>query len=315
MTFREKKNKNHHLWGAAVVKPLGLFCCLLTFFFSGRLPAQDHEWWANNVNWDGQTHWSRYITSSPRFMGPNALPIPAQNDGRIAMQHQLRMMGNAHFTTGDQTWNPRLFLDYVLVPEKISFQLNWVPVEYFQMSHDLKTERQTFHTFYNADLATGDVQLHTNIQVLEVARHGLDARLRIGYRFASSSLHGAARFTDAPGYFFDAGFGKAFAQKDLRIRPSLMLGFYVWQTNRADQFQNDAFLYGLGLDIDWKDYQLQASFRGYAGYLDDGDRPGTIDLRLARRWEFFQISLGGGVGLWDNLYNRLEVGSGYLFTL
>ncbi|HKK74495.1 MAG TPA: hypothetical protein VJ953_05455 [Saprospiraceae bacterium] len=311
MKYPEKKNMTHPRVALLAVSIRMGCCCLLVFLFAGRLSAQGHDWWANNVNWDGQTHWSRYIVSSPRLLGPNALPIPLQNNGRIAQQHRLQLTANAHFAQGDRTANPRLFLDYVLVPNKISFQLNLVPVEYFRMSHARKTERRVFHTFYDAEYAVGDVQLHTNIQLLEANRHFADARLRLGYRFASSSLQGAARFTDAPGYFFDLGVAKAFAKKNLEIRPSLMLGFYVWQTNRADQFQNDAFLYGAALDINWKDYQLHSSFRGYIGYLNDGDRPGTIDLRLSRRLKRFQISLGGGVGLWDNLYHRLELGSSY----
>lgn len=288
-----------------------IICCLLALFFAERLSGQGHEWWANNVNWDGQTHWSRYIVSAPRLLGPNALPIPLQNDGQIAHQHSLQLRANAHFAQGDRTRNPRLFFDYVLVPEKISFQLNMVPVEYFRMSHAVKTQRRVFHTFYNSAYAVGDVQLHTNIQLLEASRHFADARLRIAYRFASSSLQGAARFTDAPGYFFDVGIGRAFTQKSLRIRPSLMLGFYVWQTNRGDQFQNDAFLYGTALDISWRDYQLQGSFRGYIGYLQDGDRPGTIDVQVSRQINRFRLMCGTGFGLWDNLYDRLEIGAAY----
>lgn len=313
MNYLEKKNKKYRISTGEAVKPFIGLLILLASLFAERLTAQNHEWWANNVNWDGQTHWSRYILSSPRFLGPNALPIPSQNNGRIARQHHVQLTANAHYTEGDHTYNPKLWLDYLLVPEVISFQLSMVPFEYFQVSHERKTERRVFHTFYEASTAIGDVQLHTNIQLLASKRHFANARLRIGYRFASSNLQGAARFTDAPGYFFDLGLGRTFTQASLELRPSLMLGLYVWQTNRADQFQNDAFLFGTGMELKWKDYQLNSSFRGYIGYLNDGDRPGTIDLRLSRRLNRFQISLGAGVGLWDNLYNRLEFGSSYSF--
>lgn len=286
---------------------------LLALFFAGRLSAQGHDWWANNVNWDGHTHWSRYIVSSPRYMGPNALPIPLQNNGHIAPQNEFRLTGNYHFTEGDQTLNPRLFFQYVLVQDLISFELNMVPFEYFSMSHDIKTERKVFHIFYNSKYAVGDVYLHTDIQLLKAEKHFTDARLRIGYRFPSASMQGAARYTDAPGYYFDVGVGKAFAKNKFQIRPSLMLGFYVWQTNRSDQFQDDAFLFGTAIEATWENFQVQSSFRGYLGYLNDGDRPGTIDLQIERKMHDLKLILGGGLGLWDNLYNRLELGAAYQF--
>lgn len=306
----QAKNAKHRLQGRMAVR----IWVLLLLFFAGRLNAQDHNWWADNVGWDGQTHWSRYIFSSTRFLGPNALPIPQQNDGLIAAENRLQGLLNLHSTEGDRTVNPRLFFDYVLVPERISFQLNMVPVEYFRMSHALKTERRVFHHFYEARRAVGDVLMHTNIQVLEASRHPLDARLRIGFRFASSSMHGAARFTDAPGYFFDMGLGRSFVRSRLEIRPSLMLGFYVWQTNRSDQFQDDAFLYGLACDLDWRAYHLHSSFRGYSGYFNDGDRPATLDVQLSRRLGQLQLTVGTGLGLWDNLYRRTELGMAYYFT-
>jgi hypothetical protein len=246
-------------------------------------------------------------------MGPNALPIQLQNDGLIAQRNTLLLSGNFHFTEGDQTQNPRLSFDYILVPEVISFQLSMVPFEHFSMSHAIKTERKIFHLFYDREFAIGDVQLHTNIQILEQVKHAINARLRIAYRFPTSSLQGAARFTDAPGYYFDIGLGKAFAKNNFQIYPSIMMGFYVWQTNRADQFQNDAFLYGAAIDLKWKAYRIHSSFRGYAGYLDDGDRPATVDMQFARQFSDFEVFLGGGIGLWDNLYDRLELGANYQF--
>ncbi|GAB5553510.1 MAG: hypothetical protein Sapg2KO_31010 [Saprospiraceae bacterium] len=275
--------------------------------------AQGHTWWANNVAWDGSSHWSTYIISAPRFLGPNALPIPIQNNGVLLQESQLELAGNAHFTAGDQTYNPKLSLDYVLVPEKVAFRLSWVPIEYFKTRHELKTERRIFHTFYDQKTATGDVYLHTNIQVLNENQHFANARLRIGYRFASSNYQGAARFTDAPGYYFDLGTSKDIKTDKIHWRPSLMLGFFVWQTNRADQFQNDAFLYGLGLEMMNEKYTLGINYRGYLGYLDNGDKPAVLDLRVSHNLGRFELFAGGGIGFADNLYDRLELGSAYQF--
>lgn len=287
---------------------------LLLLLGANSILAQGHEWWANNVNWDGSSHWSTYIISSPRFLGPNALPIPTQNNGVLLKKSQLAFASNAHFTDGDQTYNPKLSLDYVLVPQKVAFQLSWVPIEFFQTTHEWKTERRTFHTFYDQQSATGDVYLHTNLQLLQDDQHFANARLRIGYRFASSNQQGAARFTDAPGYYFDLGISKDFQTEKIHWRPSLMLGFFVWQTNRDDQFQNDAFLYGIGLEMMTSQLSIWTNFRGYTGYLDNGDQPMVLDCRITRHFSNIALFLGGGIGFLDNLYNRLELGAIYSFT-
>ncbi|TAE61269.1 MAG: hypothetical protein EAZ89_00720, partial [Bacteroidetes bacterium] len=58
------KNANHFFW---------LFLLLGS---NMALFAQDAAWWSQTVGWDGVSHWSRYIRTSPAYMGPNALPVP-----------------------------------------------------------------------------------------------------------------------------------------------------------------------------------------------------------------------------------------------
>ena len=122
----------------------GCFIIALLFLLSNKISAQGHDWWAANVGWDGKTHWSRYIISSPNKMGPNALPIPDLDDGRIQNEHALKFSALAHLGKGDHTFNPRLQLTYALVPERISFDLFMVPVEYFNMSHEKKNRATHF---------------------------------------------------------------------------------------------------------------------------------------------------------------------------
>jgi len=279
---------------------------ILTLPLLGK--TQTHDWWADNVNWDGVSHWSEYITTSPRFLGPNALPIPEQNNGLLPKEHQLSITGNAHFMEGDQTSSMALALDLVLVPRVVSFNVFWVPFEIFDMSHELKTERSIFHTFYNSSVASGDVQLRTNIQILEQAQHRIDLRMRIGFRFANSNHMGAARFTDAPGYFFDGGFGKEYELGNWKLRPSLMGGFYVWQTNLDDRFQNDALLAGVALDLERGNTHFSSSLRGYFGYIDNGDKPMTLDFQVRQKLDGLSVFISGSYGVWDNLYDRIGLG-------
>ncbi|MBK6949502.1 MAG: hypothetical protein IPH16_16765 [Haliscomenobacter sp.] len=84
----------------AAVLALGLVAC------APALRAQGHDWWANNVGWDGKSHWSTYIISQPRYLGPNALPIPSLLNGLLEEQGFLALDAFSHSANGDQTFNP-----------------------------------------------------------------------------------------------------------------------------------------------------------------------------------------------------------------
>lgn len=289
---------------------------LLHFIFlSTTTFTQDHYWWANNVGWDGQRFWGDYIIRSPRFLGPNALPIPRLGNGRVPNERSFALSGNSHFTPGDATQNLAIYGTYNLVPDVISFELYWVPIEYFNLSHAIKTERKTFHIFYNEHLASGDIYLHTLIQVLKAETHPLDLALRIGYRFPSSTMLGMARYTDSPGYYLDLSFGKKLIDGSLDLSVQGMGGIFVWQINQNRQNQNDAPLFGVGLNLEGKNWAIAPAFRGYSGYLNNGDRPMALSLSgqvdLGPRWQLFgTVQTGFG----DLLYNSFELGSKFRFA-
>lgn len=272
------------------------------------LPAQDHNWWANNVQWDGKSHWSTYITSSARYLGPNALPVPALPGARVQEDIRVQLSGQVHIAPGDQTVNPALRLYYPFKGQQVALELFWVPLEYFNTSHEWKTERKVFHRLYDAHAATGDVHLSTLVQVLKQENAFADVLFRLGYRYASSNRQGAARFTDAPGYWFDVSLGKEWGALGGRLRLEGMGGLYVWQTNRDDRLQNDAFLGGLSLGYRWKSWRIQTAFRGYWGYIGHGDDPLALSLHLYRDWPEWTLFAGLQAGMGDLLYDSLELG-------
>lgn len=275
--------------------------------------AQDHKWWAENVGWDGETHWSHYIISSPRFLGPNALPVPALDDGRIHNEHFLRATVQTHVMKGDFTLNPHLQLTYALVPDLISFDLFMTPVEYFRMSHTIRTERRTFHVFYGNQVAIGDLYLHTNIQL---TRRKWDTRLRLGYKYATSGMQGLARFTDTPGYYFDLSAGRdLYREPERSLRLMIMAGLYVWQTNSDVRFQNDAILFGLGGRYQSGRWILDSHVRGYSGYLNNGDRPIVWRTELTYERERIRWLFAYQKGLHDYAYHTLEIGMIYKLRL
>jgi hypothetical protein len=83
-----------------------------------------------------------------------------------------------------------------------------------------------------------------------------------------------ARYTDAPGYFFDISFGKNLVSKENEsLRLAISQGFYVWQLLGRGQKQNDAYLYGIELAYEKNKWALNCGLSGYTGYLNNGDKP------------------------------------------
>ena len=280
-----------------------VICCVFLY-----APGQSYTWWENTVNWDGVTPWERYITFTPGFLGPNALPVPHITNGSIDSVNSIGISGNIYFSKEDHTQNISLYANYCLVKNKISFDVFWVPVEHFTMSHRLKGERHVFSDFYYQHYALGDVHLNTNIQLYNNEAKKMRSALRIGYRFASSEI-GAARFTDAPGYYFDISFAKAFHAMPA-LKWIMMAGGYFWQADNIMRHrQDDAFLFGSGLEWSKKNIRIQTCVTGYLGwYYRLRDKPilfrAGIDKTMKKNTWFFQFQQG----LHNFNYSSTEMG-------
>ena len=286
---------------------------VLTILIGGRSTAQEFPWWAKLVKWDGITPWQRYIVTNPAYLGPNALPVPSIGNGSIDSIHSLGFTGNFHFSKGDNTQNPALYGNYCLVKDVIAFDFSWVPYERYQTSHAVKEKRHVFSHYYYDNSAQGDIHLNTNIQLLRKWREWVHLALRIGYRFPTSSGLGSARFTDAPGYYFDVSFGKPFSKEsDWKI--IAMTGLYVWQTNLDGKRQNDAFLFGGGLEWNPHKWRMQFYGTGYLGYMYDlGDKPVLIRAAIERKGKRINTILKLQQGLSDFDYSSVEAGLKYTF--
>jgi hypothetical protein len=278
--------------------------------------AQDHIWWHNNVNWDGVTHWSSYITSSAGKMGPNALPVPILSTGSADSVSSFEVGTVRHHREGDQTFNLTTKLNLALIKQRLSVELFMVPVEWFNVSHALKEERKIFYQHYYETRATGDLYSNTNIQLLQQQKYKIDAAIRLGLKTASSNNQGAARFTNAPGYYFDVSVGKSFysTSNSIKHRVHGMLGFYAWQTNYDWQQQDDAILYGLGYQAQLKFLVLEQSLSGYHGYLDNGDRPIIYKARLSKSMGNFRSSVYYWHGFHDYIYKSIGINLNYTFA-
>lgn len=275
--------------------------------------SQTFDWWRDMVGWDGYTHWSNYMNFSPGYLGPNALPVPRIGNGSIDSTNSFSVSGNVHLGKGDRTVNPTLYGNYVLVKNRISLDAFWVPVEFFKVSHELKEERRVYYQSYNHKTAIGDINLNININLLNKIRKDLKLAFRLGYRYPSSSGDGAARMTDAPGYFFDLSAARHFASGSA-LKWMGMIGFYVWQNNNFKYRQDDAFLFGGGLEYNKPGIRIQSNIAGYLGYVENGDDPvlfrTSLETTGKRTGFIFQFQHG----LQDFIYTSFESGIKYHFN-
>ncbi|MCB0667968.1 MAG: hypothetical protein KDC80_19210 [Saprospiraceae bacterium] len=277
-------------------------CCLA---FSPQGKAQDFTWWNSIHNWDGHTHWSRYIKLAPGFMGPNALPVPEINKGKLGSESSLQTAWETHFNPGDRTSNIYTRLYLPLATNKVGLSLELIPYERYHLNTTTRDARRV-RDYDGTGSAFGDLYLGTHIQLLRNRRKLPDISVSINLKTASGNGLNAARFTDTPGYFFDLSMGKSFSIHNSvidTIRPYTMLGLYVWQTYQIDHYQNDCFLYGFGFDIESEKFIISNALTGYSGYIGDGDRPLVYRLTLQSQFEKYpNLSVRFQEGLSDFPY-------------
>jgi len=176
-----------------------------------------------------------------------------------------------------------------------------VPLEWYETDTLLRDERRSRERIPDGT-AIGDLNVGTFIQILTEKGWRPDLMLRLNLRTASGNKLEGARFLDSPGYFFDLTVGKSFSGKHPKapvLRTYLMAGFYVYQSNsrEQEQRQNDCFLFGAGLDVEFPLVRLQNQLIGYSGYLNNRDRLTQYRLRIRSRLKGplqlqFQYQLG-----------------------
>jgi hypothetical protein len=286
---------------------------LLLFLIScyHSLYAQDLNWWQNNVNWDGTTHWYKYLIISPKYFGPNALSVPAINNGSADTIISLAATGNFHFSKGDNTQNIMLYGNYTTKNNTISVDAQFVPYERFQVSHEKKTERKVYYKNYYDKEVVGDVVVNTTIQLFQRWRENFQLAMRVGVRMPSGGGQGSARYADVPGYWID--FGGAIPFKNPEWKWMTMIGFLVWQTNQDALRQDDAFLFGSGFEWNHNDLRLQAYGAGFLGYKNNGDKPIVLRLNFEKRKNRNVFLFRMQQGVRDFSYFTIEAGFKYLF--
>ena len=283
---------------------------IIALVFSNSLVfAQDYEWWNTKHNWDGVTHWTEYMIIAPGFMGPNALPVPEVNKGVNPEGTFLDLSVNGHYLPGELTtdFGGRLYLN--LYDNNVGLEISMVGFEIYRMDSTVRDMRRS-RDKDGKGFSVGDVYVNTFIQLIRNKRKLPDAQLRIGLKTASGNNLEAARFTDAPAYFFDVSIGKeftSFRNKKMTFRPFASAGFYAWQTYSQNNHQNDAYMYGVGMQIGTPRIEWTNSIVGYSGYLNKGDRPLIVRSEVfTRSKSMFRMGIQLEQGIRDHEFTSLR---------
>ena len=284
---------------------------LLSVVTGTKTLSQTAEEWARNVNWDGASHWSKYIVATAANMGPNALPVPFISNGNIDSTTYLGSSLSFHTMKGDRSMDLSVYGNYCIVKNFVSVDFSYEPVEWYKTSDFLKKQRHVYFDTYYDSKARGDLHLNLNFKILKKWEHKLQMAMRIGYRYPASSGLASARYTDGMGYYFDFSFAKP-------LNPHLkwigMAGFYCWQLNGDSHRQNDAFLFGSGLQWNKNGWQIQGYGAGYLGYLKGtGDKPIVLRAQVEKRYKQTGLLFRLQQGIHDFKYTSAELGARFFF--
>ncbi len=255
----------------------------------GYSQDNEYDWWIEKHNWDTLVPWTRCMIISPGFMGPNALPVPDSKDGLLPEFSHVDIAYENHFSNGDFTKDIYTKLYFPLFSKRAGLNISYVPIEHYKMdtvTRDLRKARD----YDGEGISLGDFYVSTYIQFIKDMDKFPDVLATVNIKTASGTNLGAARNTDSPGYFFDCSMGKDIKIRNSSlksIRPHGMLGFYAWQTNLGDYLQNDAVVYGFGVNFQFSSFEINNSLDGYSGYIDNGDRP--VVFRSVFRSQFNSV--------------------------
>jgi hypothetical protein len=276
-----------------------LILCVISL--STYSQSDDYEWWNQIHGWQpGMKGWKMFLIHSPKYLGPNALPVPELKIAKIPEKSEFEISADFHFKNGDPTQD---LWGRCLIPfanSRIALELYGVAVEKYQMSEAIRDERFA-RDFDGKGKVVGDFYFSTLIQLVRGKKFP-DAMLRLACKTASGEGYNAARVTDTPGYFFDLSLSKDIRNKrGNTLTPSGMIGFYCWQTNDDRNFQNDAWLYGAGLNYNPGKWLFTSTLTGFHGYKNNGDSPLVFTAGIKRDIgrKTFRVQYLHGLNDWE----------------
>ena len=257
---------------------------------------------------------------APAYFGPNAFPVPDMLDGRTSEQLKLELYGDCFLgtTTGnvadDITSDLFARLTIPLFTPKANLTVYMPIFEHFATSAEVNQFRRLPYEGDLRGMDSGDVYVSADIRILNAEQHHIDMTARAVLKTASANQFAKGRCYDAPGYFFDASFGRGFdCGSSCNLRVAASGGFLCWQTGNGRQ--NDAVMFGVLLAGRFKNVSIDSALGGYVGWEGDGDCPITIKTGVAYHFGALALRMQHQVGLKDWPYHQIRLGVSYAFDV
>lgn len=290
------------------------------------------QWWNDAHGWDpGDPGWRNWMIVAPGNLGPNALPVPEPGNGIIQEFGEMKASLSRHFHPGDPTQDISFHLRVPFADGKIAVEAFGVVLENYNYTEEIRNSRFS-RDVDGKGVGQGDLYFSTLIQLAR-DRAFPNTVLRMACKTASGNLQ-AARFSDSPGYFVDVSSSKDFRVGRFNtLRAYVDLGFFSWQTNDEATPQNDALLYGAGMEWTNGHLLLSGSLSGYSGYMSgkyEGkmlaysekykevticDQPVVVTAKSRYDWDYTAAELQFTQGLRDWEYSSFRFSFIWKFTL
>ena len=295
------------------------FCCLLLTFllvvFAVRSAAPP-IWWQNVHGYDSNKSWYDYLTYTPSFFGPNALPVPEIYDGRVPEKNQLELTSDVFWGFGDQTQSLSGRFVWTPLPKRLSLSIWGVLGENYKTTRAVRDDRASMVESGKGQVLIGDLYLSSLIGVLQENRLMPSVVLDVVLKTASATSPRTARFMDTPGYWFNTSVGKTlplFANVLNEFRLVANIGFLCYQLNQVHQ--NDVVLFGAKTLLTAGRLTLEGGINGYKGWLKKGDSPLVLRSKLNYHNKSGTFFVQYQHALRDYPFQRIQTGYVYEFGL
>jgi hypothetical protein len=300
-------------------KPLLLLVFLQTFFcfqvFGQSRPTTD---WINF----GSGHINQWLQIAPAKLGPNSLPVPMMDYARLDSVSNLELGVHTHFMNGDKAVNSYFSFYWAPVPERVVVQIWGFPTETFHTENFVRDERQIYYDDTGWITQNGDIWFSTSLQLIKGRKKFPD--LVFGYSHKTTlGRADQGRFTDGGAENYYAAFGKSVYPKGkflTEIRFGLMLGYYIWQTNKVEMAQDEGILFQTGVELKHHKWLWKNEFGGYNAYdayryigVRGSNDPLIVRSNLLKQGKRLNYKAEYQFGLHDYHYNTFRLSVFYKF--
>ncbi len=296
---------------------------LLMFLSGFSVNAQNLDWWDQLHDYPNAagTDRSRYVSISPGYMGPNALRVPALTNGIIDNEIWSETTVEHHFGNGDQTLNVWSQFNIPLAKDKAVLYVTSIPLEWWWVTEATRDERR-MQRQNGQGWNTGDMAFGVILRLLNEEKvKGPNITFRAHSKTTTGGNVNNARFTDGSMFFWEATLSKTLKKtENSSFLIKGMIGFYTWQTNRnflpngSEQFQNDAGVYGVGMEWTTGKFRWGSDISGYHGYIMNRDYPtfwrNQFSYRLTKHIALYS-NFNMGLKSWD--WSTVTIGYRHFF--